>query len=63
MNNEIVQYRVNGYELACQVAGQGVPLVLVHGSLCDYRYWQGQFAALSARYHVVAPSLRHYFPE
>lgn len=63
MNSEIVQYRVNDYELACQAAGQGVPLVLVHGSLCDYRYWQGQFAALSAHYHVVAPSLRHYFPE
>lgn len=63
MNSEIVRYRVNDYELACQTAGQGVPLVLVHGSLCDYRYWQGQFVALSAHYHVLAPSLRHYFPE
>ncbi|MBD9573799.1 alpha/beta hydrolase [Pseudomonas sp. PDM23] len=63
MNNEIVQYRVNDYELTCQVAGQGVPLLLVHGSLCDYRYWQGQVQALSARYRVVVPSLRHYFPE
>jgi len=63
MANEIVRYRVSDYELTCQVAGQGVPLVLVHGSLCDYRYWQGQFAALAARYRVVAPSLRHYFPE
>ncbi|MHB9797367.1 alpha/beta fold hydrolase [Pseudomonas sp. MT3] len=63
MNSESVRYRVNDYELACLVAGRGVPLVLVHGSLCDYRYWQGQFAALSGRYHVVAPSLRHYFPE
>ncbi|MCP1622163.1 alpha/beta fold hydrolase [Pseudomonas nitroreducens] len=63
MNNEIVQYRVNDYALACQVAGQGVPLLLVHGSLCDYRYWQAQVEALSARYQVVVPSLRHYFPE
>lgn len=63
MNNEIVQYRVNDYELTCQVAGQGVPLLLVHGSLCDYRYWQGQVGALSARYRVIVPSLRHYFPE
>lgn len=63
MNNEIVQYRVNNYELTCQVAGQGAPLLLVHGSLCDYRYWQGQFDALSAHYRVIAPSLRHYFPE
>ena len=63
MNNEIVHYRVNDYELTCQVAGQGVPLLLVHGSLCDYRYWQGQVGALSARYRVIVPSLRHYFPE
>ncbi|WP_236225465.1 alpha/beta fold hydrolase [Pseudomonas pseudonitroreducens] len=63
MNNEIVQYRVNDYELTCQVAGRGAPLLLVHGSLCDYRYWRGQVEALSARYRVIVPSLRHYFPE
>ncbi|MBB4868144.1 pimeloyl-ACP methyl ester carboxylesterase [Pseudomonas nitritireducens] len=63
MNNEIVRYQVNEYELTCQVAGQGEPLLLVHGSLCDYRYWQGQVQALSAHYRVIAPSLRHYFPE
>ena len=63
MNNEIVRYRINDHELTCQVAGWGVPLLLVHGSLCDYRYWQGQVEALSARYRVIAPSLRHYFPE
>ncbi|WP_236201212.1 alpha/beta fold hydrolase [Pseudomonas pseudonitroreducens] len=63
MNNEIVQYRVNDYELTCQVAGRGAPLLLVHGSLCDYRYWRGQVEVLSARYRVIVPSLRHCFPE
>lgn len=63
MNSEIVRYRVNGYELACRDLGSGVPVVLVHGSLCDYRYWQSQAVALSARYRVIAPSLRHYYPE
>ncbi|MDN6857317.1 alpha/beta hydrolase [Pseudomonas sp. CAN2814] len=63
MNNEIVQYQVNEYGLACQVSGRGAPLVLVHGSLCDYRYWQAQVEALAARYRVIVPSLRHYFPE
>jgi len=63
MNNEIVRYRVNDYELTCQVAGRGAPLLLVHGSLCDYRYWQAQIEVLSVRYRVIAPSLRHYFPE
>lgn len=63
MNNEIVQYRVNDYELTCQVSGRGAPLLLVHGSLCDYRYWRGQVEVLSARYRVIVPSLRHCFPE
>ncbi|MYN14875.1 alpha/beta fold hydrolase [Pusillimonas sp. TS35] len=43
--------------------GQGIPLVLVHGSLCDYRYWRWQFPALGQRWHVVAPSLRGYWPQ
>ena len=30
--------RVNGYDVAYIEAGQGEPVVLVHGSLCDYRY-------------------------
>lgn len=63
MDTKTVKYQVNDYALTCQVAGEGAPLVLVHGSLCDYRYWQSQFASFSTRYRVVAPSLRHYFPE
>ena len=44
-------------------AGQGPLLLLVHGSLCDYRYWRLQMEPLAARHRVVAPSLRHYWPE
>ncbi|MCP8465003.1 alpha/beta hydrolase [Pseudomonas sp. ZM23] len=63
MGSGIERYRVNGYELVCLVRGSGVPVVLVHGSLCDYRYWQSQLVALSAAYRVFVPSLRHYYPE
>lgn len=42
--------------------GAGEPMVFVHGSLCDYRYWDAQLAALSAHYHCIAPSLSHYWP-
>lgn|SRR5690606_19223155 len=51
------------FPFAYTQAGQGEILVLVHGSLCDYRYWRPQLSGLSTRLHVVAPSLRGYWPE
>lgn len=42
--------------------GAGEILLLVHGSLCDYRYWNPQLIGLSPHYHVVAPSLSHHHP-
>ena len=43
--------------------GRGRPLVLIHGSLYDYRYWAPQIPALAAAgFRVFAPSLRHYWP-
>jgi pimeloyl-ACP methyl ester carboxylesterase len=43
--------------------GEGELLLFVHGSLCDYRYWEPQLAGLSARYRCVAVSLTHYWPD
>ncbi len=42
--------------------GQGEPLVFVHGSLCDYRYWSAQTAALSEHFRCISVSLSHYWP-
>ncbi len=63
MLSNVQSYSLNGHELACLVQGEGVPLVLVHGSLCDYRYWQWQLRGLGERYRLLAPSLRHYYPQ
>lgn len=54
---------VNGYPLAYRDLGQGVPIVLVHGSITDYRTWEPQFDAFSKSHRVIAVSLRHFYPE
>ena len=55
--------RVNGYDLAYVERGSGVPVVLVHGSLSDYRSWVAQMEPLGARHRVISLSLRHFYPE
>ncbi|KVC77856.1 alpha/beta hydrolase [Burkholderia ubonensis] len=52
----------SGISLPYVEQGTGAPMVFVHGSLCDYRYWDPQLAALSAHYRCIAPSLSHYWP-
>ena len=43
--------------------GNGDLLVLVHGSLCDLRYWRWQLKLLHTNCHVVALSLPGYWPD
>lgn len=59
---------VNGYPMAyvetpAPADAVGAPLVLVHGSLCDFRYFKPNMAPLGQRRRVIAVSLRHYWPE
>jgi esterase len=54
---------VNGYDMAYQDTGSGIPILLIHGSSHDYRTWEFQVPALSKAYRTIAVSLRHYYPE
>src|ERR1043166_8768081 len=54
---------VNGYPMAYSECGGGEPVVLVHGSLSDYRYWTPQFASPPPGFRLIAVSLRHFYPE
>ena len=54
---------IDAYPLAYREAGEGPPLVLIHGSFNDCRTWDAQFAELPAHCRVLAPSLRHCYPE
>ena len=46
--------RTNGLEIAYERAGEGPPLVLVHGAAEDSRVWTPQLTALSDEFTVVA---------
>lgn len=51
-----------GIQVPYVARGAGEPLVFIHGSLCDYRYWNGQADVLSKHFLCIAPSLSHYWP-
>jgi pimeloyl-ACP methyl ester carboxylesterase len=50
----LARAEVNGHSVAYRYAGEGPPLVLLHGFLCDSRCWRRQLAGLSDRFRVVA---------
>lgn len=55
--------RVNDYNMAFVESGAGAPLLLVHGSFGDYRYWTEQLEPFGVRYRVISVSLRRCWPE
>ncbi|WP_296942950.1 alpha/beta fold hydrolase [uncultured Massilia sp.] len=52
----------SGVRLPYTACGGGAPLLFVHGSLCDYRYWQAQASVLSRHFLCISVSLSHYWP-
>ncbi|NUU04006.1 alpha/beta fold hydrolase [Herbaspirillum robiniae] len=52
----------SGISVPFVAKGAGEPMLFVHGSLCDYRYWNGQMAVLSKSFHCISVSLSHYWP-
>lgn len=50
-------------DMACVERGSGMPLVMVHGALSDFRSFERQMAAFGERHRAIALSLRHYYPE
>ena len=54
---------VNGYDLTFLEQGAGIPLVLVHGSLVDLRFWTQQMEPFSRHYRTITVSMRHFWPE
>jgi len=51
---------VNGTRLYYETAGNGFPLVLIHGGLMDRRMWDGQIEPFSRDYRVIRYDVRGY---
>jgi pimeloyl-ACP methyl ester carboxylesterase len=59
---ELQNIVANGVELHYIEQGAGVPLVLVHGGLADYREWAPQMARFAKSYRTIAYSRRYNYP-
>ena len=51
---------LNDTRLYYEVAGEGHPLVLLHGGLVDRRLWDDQFAVFAQHYKVIRYDMRGY---
>lgn len=64
MPEPVSRIQVNGVELHYIEHGDGLPVVMVHGSLADYSYWEWseQVQRVSGDYPVIAYSRRYNHP-
>ncbi len=53
---------INGDSISYMDLGKGEPLVLVHGSIGDYRVWENQIDTFATKYRVIAYSRRYAWP-
>ncbi|MFT4439366.1 alpha/beta fold hydrolase [Caballeronia sp. 15715] len=52
----------SGISVPYVARGSGDPIIFVHGSLCDYRYWNSQTDFLLKQFLCISVSLSHYWP-
>ena len=43
-------------------SGGGIPVILIHGGLGDYREWNSQIGRIGSHYRVIAYSRRYNYP-
>lgn len=49
-----------GVSIFYEVAGEGMPFVMLHANPCDHRMWMFQAARFSNDFKVIAPDMRAY---
>lgn len=53
---------IEGMSLGYVELGSGSPVILIHGSISDYREWSTQMEALAKHHRVIAYSRRYHWP-
>jgi pimeloyl-ACP methyl ester carboxylesterase len=49
---------IPGVRIACDIAGEGAPVIFLHGGLLDRRMWDGQFEHFAGRHCAIRYDLR-----
>ena len=55
-------HQVNAFDIPYLDVGQGPTLLLIHGSLDDFRIWSPTLGPLSLNRRIRAPGRRHFWP-
>ena len=50
--------QVRDFSMAYEQAGEGIPLLFIHGFPLNHTLWNGQFGALQKAARLIAPDLR-----
>lgn len=58
--NTISFLAARGNLISVTMAGQGPPLILLHGFPLDHRQWLPQLSQLATHYRIIAPDLRGF---
>jgi non-heme chloroperoxidase len=54
--------KLNDYAFHYTEAGNGVPVIFVHGSIDDYRSWKNQTEVFKKKFRVITYSRRYHYP-
>jgi len=58
----MAQRSISGLEIEYTETGEGLPLVLIHGSASDARTWNRQLEPFAERFRVLTYSRRYHWP-
>lgn len=52
--------KINGININVQIGGDGYPLILIHGLVCDNTQWESEIYRLSKNFKTVALDCREH---